>query len=745
MSDTPAPLLQLIRTRVHHPATIRELMRRLSISRQDRHEFRRQVAQLVDQGDLIRIRGNRFSVPGETGLQVGCLHVNPRGFGFVSPEPSTRAENEDIYVAGDDIGDAMHGDRVVVRAAAGQGRREGRIVQVLERAQAEVVGRYRVEESGVGFVTPLDPRLSREIQIPTGMTKGAQSGHMVAVQIDRWPTARKGPVGHVAEVFGNVSDPGVDTKLIIRQYALREEHDAGAVAEAEGLGTALASGDHTGRTDFRALSTVTIDGESARDFDDAITVEVLPNGHYSLGVHIADVAHYVKEGGALDASARERGTSVYFPERALHMLPSALATGLCSLKPGVERLVQSCVMEVDRRGRVARFEFHDGIIHSDARMTYTAVEGILQKRDPELRCKYAELVPMLELLETVYRRLRIRRTRRGAIDFELTSTQLVLDEVGAVENIVAVERNVAHRIIEECMLAANEVVAGYLRDHEDLGLFRIHEQPDPEKVSEFDDFASALGHGLGVPPDRVRPQHFQRVLKRVHGQPAERAVALLMLRTMQKARYDSENHGHFGLASEAYTHFTSPIRRYPDLVVHRLLREVRYGKLSRRRRDELEEVLPEIARQSSAMERRAEEAEREIVHWKKVRFMADKVGEEFSGCVTGVTGSGLFVELEDYFVEGLAHISGMVDDYYRFRDTDHTLLGERSGKAYRLGDTVAVRVLAVHVDRRQIDLGLAEILETVRQSPRSQARHARRPAMRRRRVGGRGRGRRARH
>ena len=394
---------------------------------------------------------------------------------------------------------------------------------------------------------------------------------------------------------------------------------------------------------------------------------------------------------------------------------------------------------------MARFEFHDGIIHSDARMTYTAVDGILQKRDPELRHKYTALVPSLELLEIVCRRLRMRRIRRGAIDFELKSTQLVLDETGAVENIVAVDRNVAHRIIEECMLAANEVVAGYLRDHGDSALFRIHEQPDLVKVSEFDDFASALGHGLGVPADRVRPQHFQRVLKRMHGQPAERAVALLMLRTMQKARYDPTNHGHFGLAAEAYTHFTSPIRRYPDLVVHRLLREVRHGNLSGRRREELKEALPEIARHSSTMERRAEEAEREIVQWKKVRFMVDKVGEEFTGCVTGVTGSGLFVELEDYFVEGLVHISGMVDDYYRFRDTDHTLLGERNGKAYRLGDMVVVRVLAVHTDRRQIDLGLLEILEAVRQSPRSQARRFQRPATRRRRFEGRGQSRRVRH
>ena len=736
---TAAEVVERIRERVHHPATIRELLRVLTIPQEDRHRFQRRIIQLVEAGELIRIRGNRYGLADRMQLVVGQLQVNPRGFGFVTPEHAAEGARRDIFVAGVNLHQAMHGDRVSIRLEQTPGRPEGRIVRVLERANPDLVGRYDVGDAGVGFVLPFDQRVTMDVQIPAGANGGARSGQMVVVELDRWPTPTRNPIGHIVEVIGELADLGVDTALIIRKHRIPDGHDPAAVAEAERLGNAVTRRDMRGRTDFRSVMTVTIDGETARDFDDAITLETLPDGHHWLGVHIADVAHYVKEGGALDQTAYTRGTSVYFPERALHMFPAPLATGLCSLNPGVDRLVQSCLMEIDRRGAVVRYELHDGVIRSDARMTYTAVEAMLTLRDPETRRQHAALVPLFERMETVYRRLHARRVRRGSIDFDLKATQLVLDEAGQVEDVVAADRNVAHRIIEEFMLVANETVARHLRDSDLPGLFRIHAPPDPAKVADFEAFTSTLGCGLGAPPDRVRPRHFQQLLKRLHGRPEERPVALLMLRTMQKAQYDAVNAGHFGLASETYTHFTSPIRRYPDLIVHRLLRESRGDVPSPERIEELRDALPGIGRHSSAMERRAEEAEREIIQWKKVRFMADKVGDEFTGYVTGVTGFGLFVELIEHFVEGLVHISSMADDYYRLLDADHALFGENTGKTYRLGDMVTVQVVRVDIGRRQIDLGLVQILDAVRELERNQEPRRRRAPPRGRPPGGGGR------
>jgi ribonuclease R len=476
------------------------------------------------------------------------------------------------------------------------------------------------------------------------------------------------------------------------------------------------SADVHGRTDFRSWPTVTIDGEHARDFDDAITLEVLSNGHYWLGVHIADVSHYVARGSALDEEAYERGTSVYFPERAVHMFPADLATGLCSLNPHVDRLVQSCLMEVDGRGQVVRYEIHDGVINSDARMTYTDVNAILTDPGAEARATHAALVPLFERMRELFEILNGRRRRRGSIDFDLPEPEVLLDAQGLIEDIIPAERNVAHRLIEEFMLLANETVAAHLDHHGAPALYRVHEAPDPLKVAEFEEFVSSLGYSLAAPADGLRPRHFQKLVQRIQGKPEEKPIAFLMLRTMQKARYDPANLGHFGLAATCYTHFTSPIRRYPDLVVHRALRELRHGRLTEERAAELVEALPEIARHTSDRERRADEAERELVQWKKVRFMADKVGDEFDGYITGVAPFGLFVELTEHFVEGLVHVSSMADDYYRYLEGGHTLCGENTRRVYRLGDHVRVQVVRVDQERRQIDLGLVEILQRVRVS-----------------------------
>ena len=680
-------------------------------------------------------------------LVVGRLQANPGGFGFVVPETPTgdsthkgrrREERQDIFVAPPNLAEAMHGDRVVARVERRTEKGlEGRVVQILERSQSSLVGRFEVAKGGLGYVVPFDKRVLTDIHVPTGASSSAEPGEMVLVEITQWPTPARAPVGRVVEVMGSLDEPGVDTQVIIRKYGIPDGHGEEAVAEALRLGNAVKERDIAGRTDFRNVTTVTIDGEHARDFDDAITLEKLQNENYRLGVHIADVSHYVKEGSALDEAAYERGTSVYFPERAVHMFPSELSTGLCSLNPNVDRLVQSCVMDVDARGNVVSYTMHDGVIHSDARMTYTAVNGILSDRDPALMAEYRPLVPLFELMRELFDILYNRRRRRGAIDFDLPEAEVVLTEYGEIEGIIATERNVAHRIIEEFMLLANETVARHLAEGNVPVLHRVHEAPDAKKVEDFEAFIGTLGYGLATGGSAVRPKHFQKLIDQIRGKPEERPIAALMLRTMQKARYDAASLGHFGLAAEHYTHFTSPIRRYPDLVVHRMLRESRDGGLSDARREELDEELPDVARHTSEMERRADEAERELLQWKKVRFMADKVGEEYEGYIVSVVPFGLFVELVDHYVEGLVHMSSMADDYYRFVEQHHVLRGENTKKVYRLGDRVTVQVVRVDMERRQIDLGLTEVLDAVRRDdrPRGSIRSKVKPKTEKRRAG----------
>jgi len=717
-------ILALVRDTVTHPATVKDVARILRIPREEAPAFRRQIKTLIAEGHLVQTRGNRVGLPERMDLVVGRLQVNQGGFGFVVPEggvkgPARASRDVDVYVAAQQMGEAMHGDRVAVRVERRTPKGlEGRIVSVIERRHADVVGRFEIDREGLGYVVPFDRRIRTDVHVPTGRWSSAESGEMVVVTITEWPTPNRGPVGHVSEVLGRVEEPGVDTQVIIRKHGIPDRHSPAAVAEAAALGGVVREEDLAGRRDFRGVTTVTIDGEHARDFDDAITIERLPNGHYWLGVHIADVSHYVSEGSALDEDAYARGTSVYFPERAVHMFPAELATGLCSLNPDVDRVVQSCLMEVDGSGTVVRHEIHDGVIRSDARMTYTAVAAILTDRDPATIVKYQPFVPMFELMHALFHVLLERRHRRGSIDFDLPEAELVLSEFGEIEGIVATERNVAHRLIEEFMLLANETVAAHLERAGVPALFRVHESPDRAKVDDFEAFVAPLGHSLALDGPEIHPRHFQRLVERIRGTPEERPVAAMMLRTMQKARYDKSSLGHFGLAADHYAHFTSPIRRYPDLVVHRLLRAFRLGEITAARREELHDNLPGMAVQTSAMERRADEAERELLQWKKVRFMARKVGEEFDGYVVGVAPFGLFVELVEHYVDGLVHIASMANDYYRFDEQQHLLRGEHTKKVYRLGDGARVQVVRVDMERRQVELGLTEILEAVRREGR---------------------------
>ncbi|MCC6988847.1 MAG: ribonuclease R, partial [Acidobacteria bacterium] len=704
-------LLQQLRAASGAPATARELARVLAVPRDAQASFRRELKALVADGQLAVVRGNRYTLPERVLDVAGRLQGHASGIAFVIPD----AGGKDVFIPASRRGGALHGDRVVARVESGREaeRLEGRIVEVSERRSARIVGRLARDRRGVALVRPFDARLDTEIRVPHDSLLEAVDGDMVTVEVTRWPGPTADAAGRIVEVLGALDDPGVDTAVVLRKHGIPDEHAPDAVAEARARDTAVHAHEIAGRTDFRGEVIVTIDGEHARDFDDAISIGRRPNGHYWLGVHIADVAHYVREGSALDLDGFERGTSVYFPERAVHMFPHELATGVCSLNPHVDRLVQSCLMEVNRHGDVVRYELHDGVIHSRARMTYDAVNGIVATKDAALRETYRDLVPTFELMRELFDVLNARRRRRGSIDFDLPEAEVVVDADGAISDIVAAERNIAHRIIEECMLLANETVAGHLETAGMPALYRVHEAPDPARVIEFEDFVSSLGVSLDAPPGGVHPRHFQQLVDRIKGAPEERPIAFLMLRTMQKARDDDANLGHFGLAAHTYTHFTSPIRRYPDLVVHRVLRELRHGLAGDERRAELEEALPEVAQHTSAMERRAQEAERELLQWKKVRFMTDKIGEVYGGYITGVAAYGLFVQMTEHFVEGLVHVSTLVDDFYRFDEAARVLLGERSKRIFRLGDVVRVRVLRVDMDRRQVELGIEEVLDGV--------------------------------
>lgn len=691
------------------PVSVRELVRRLGLGKGERGELKPVLRRLIEDGEVVEIRGARIGLPSRMNLVVGRLTCNPSGFGFVVPEARQPGQG-DVYVSAVNIKEALHGDRVVARVERVTPKgAEGRIIRVLERAQSRIVGRYESDGRFGGHVVPFDKRVLHELFVPAGDEAGAQAGQMVTAEITRPPSATRNPVGRVVQVLGRLEDPGVDLKVVMAKHDLPDAFPPEVEAEAGRVPGEVRPEDLAGRTDFRPWATVTVDPETARDHDDAISLDKLPNGHWLLGVHIADVAHYVAEGSALDQEAYLRGTSVYFPDRVVPMLPHALSSRICSLVEGQDRLTQTVVLELDARGRVRRAEFHDGVIRSAARMSYGQAQGIVDG-DAELRGRFAALTPLFERMDELAGLMRKRRYERGSLDFDLPEPKLVLDASGQMTGIVASERLDSMRVIEEFMLAANEAVAEALSKAGAGALYRIHERPDPERVEEFCELVASLGYRVPTRLEEIRPEDFQLVLRQIQGKPEEKLVSYLLLRTMKLARYHEENLGHFGLATEMYAHFTSPIRRYPDLVVHRALRALRRGGRGAGEAA-LAEALPEMGRHLSEMERRAAEAERELVEWKKVRFMADKLGEDFTGYVTGAQSFGLFVELEEVYVQGLVHVSSMSDDYYLLDEKAHALKGQNTGQAYRLGDKVRVRVARVDLERRQVDLALVDVLE----------------------------------
>jgi ribonuclease R len=713
MTLTKKDLLAFFRTRAGRPLLVRELMRQFKISSEDRRHLKHLLAELVTEGAIVRNRGNRFGLPEKMDLETGTFQANPAGYGFVLPEKKGRP---DVYVASVARLDAMDGDKVVVRVSppAGRkkatGKREGVIIRILERARTRVVGtfeRSQLRTERHGFVTPKDQRLMQDMVIAPENTGGAKPGDLVSAEILSYPLRGRPAEGKITRIIGRPGDPGIDAELIIEEHELSVEFSPAVLQEASAIPQEVTPALRRGRQDLRNLPTVTIDGEKARDFDDALSIEKIKGG-WRLWVHIADVAQYVQEGSFLDQEAFARGTSVYLPDRAIPMLPEALSNGICSLNPKVDRLTLTAEMDIDRNGVVFRYDLYESVIRSDERMTYTAVKQILADRDPILRKRYVPLVPKFELMAELMEVMRAKRVRRGSIDFDLPEPEIVLDLQGQMTDIVRAERNMAHQLVEEFMLAANETVAGHLEEQGIPLIYRIHEEPAEDKMADLAEFLSTIGITL-PPAEKLRPRHIQRAVASVKGTPIEVLVNTVVLRTMKQARYSEKNIGHFGLAAETYTHFTSPIRRYPDLIVHRILKNTIRGIYETEEAvEKLADTLPEAATHCSLRERTAMEAERDVVAMLKVRFMQDKLGEVYDGIITGVTQFGLFVQLRELFVEGLVHISTLIDDFYHFIENRHCLRGERRKKVFRIGDSLRVRVDRVDIERKRIDFSLSE-------------------------------------
>lgn len=826
-------ILRKLERQPKRSAGFKQLVRELGLRGEQRRELDERLERMVAHGQILKIDSDRYALPSaarKSNLAVGRLSMHRDGYGFVIPDPKSLEARlkaqlaSDIFIPPPFIGSAMHGDLVLVEIARihPDGRAEGRIIRSINRAHPTVVGTFH-SGSRNNFVVPVDDKIRQEIVIPPGMeypspeeasspepvraARGKKQVHrvlgeeaarhrewenldgmVVDVEITDWPAATQSPRGKVIEILGYEDDFGVDVEIMIRKHHLPHRFSPPVLQEAQAVENVIPARELRKRRDYRPLPVVTIDGETARDFDDAVTVRRLPNGNYELQVHIADVAHYVTDSTELDAEARLRGTSVYFPDRAVPMLPLELSTDICSLRPHLDRLVLSCVMEIDHGGESVRYELNEGVIRSAERMTYTAVNAVLEG-DETQRKRYEPLVPVFEQMRDLALILNRKRVRRGSIDFDLPEPVIEFDEHGLMKSITRSERNIAHRLIEEFMLAANECVAAYLENKRIASLYRIHEKPDAKRIYEFEMIAATFGYSLGVgalPIRRVQlktdrrasrgtghkvreielpkevhitPRMYQKLTEKIAGKPEEQVLSYLMLRSLKQARYSEVNEGHFALAASSYTHFTSPIRRYPDLVVHRILKEVLRiepeawdrevpvgvsGSVTKatevpagpavqsvtseasrthwsrphdhdthKKSAALSGPIPldelhDIAEESSQSERRADEAERELMEWKKVKFMQDRIGEVFEGLIISVTKFGFFVELTDLFVEGLVPLNTLMGDGYTYHETTREIIGQRTRRTFHLGQRVQVILDRIDPVEKKIQFALFE-------------------------------------
>ncbi|MFN8009095.1 MAG: VacB/RNase II family 3'-5' exoribonuclease [Terriglobia bacterium] len=790
METTEEKILAKLKAFPSHLMSFKQMLREFELESDQRHELRHILHEMVKIGTVVKLKGNRYTLPPESQWVVGKLSLHRDGYGFVTPEKKDPQREGDIFIPARYVGDAMNGDKVMVSvedSRRGGGRSEGRLVKVIERKHVAIVGQLK-RSSFETYVIPYDAKIHQEVLIRDEDDMDAPADSMVNVEITHFPHGARRLRGKVVEILGFRGDFGIDVEIMIRKHQIPTQFTAAALRQAEEIPAEVDPQELERRADFRALPIVTIDGETAKDFDDAVHVEKLSNGNFVLGVHIADVSHYVRKDSPLDREAQRRGTSVYFPDRAVPMLPEKLSNGICSLNPKLDRLTFSVMIEIDPAGNCLRYSLHDGVIRSQERMTYTSVGKILVDQDSDEKARYPGLVSHFERMRELALLLNARRQARGSIDFDLPEPIIAFDEKGLMVGILKSERHIAHRIIEEFMLTANETVAQHLFKRKIASLYRIHESPDPVKVYEFNEIALSFGYSLGrvlgekslSPLPRLKerarrgrgrgevvrsrnqellgvdikvsPKDYQKLVEQISGKPEERILSYLMLRSLKQACYSPQNKGHFGLASSCYTHFTSPIRRYPDLMVHRILRnslsqsepsnlgshpflvysfgkeskgesakghreetpaERRAGKSATKGPDPAElshalytaEELDSIAVHSSDTERRSDEAERELVNLKKLEFMADKLGDEFEGIVIHITKEGMFVELTELFIEGFVRITTLDGDF-QYKERPISLVASRGKIVYRLGDRLLVGVDRIDRFRQRVDLSV---------------------------------------
>ncbi len=706
--ESPLPsreyILQLL-TEAGHPVEVEAFIEQLHITEAERDLFERRLGAMQRDAQLVINRKGLLLLPDKLDLIKGRVEGHPDGFGFVVPDEG----GDDLYLSAKEMHRVLHGDRVLVRVAGfdRRGRREAKIVKVLEHVNRFIVGRY-YREGGVGFLIAENRRINQDILVPTEHAGAAQSGQVVMVEILTQPGAHNEAVGRVTEVLGSYTDPGMEIEIALRKHDLPHVFPPDVENQAERLPAKVLKKDLDGREDIRRLPLVTIDGETARDFDDAVYCEPVGRGGFRLVVAIADVSHYVQPGDALDREGYTRGNSVYFPRRVIPMLPEALSNGLCSLNPEVDRLAMVCDMQIGPGGAIRDYRFYPGVIHSHARLTYNQVwDWLSGAAKPEK--KQAALMPHLQALEMLFRTLLKARAKRGAIDFGSTETQILFDDQGKIAEIVPVIRNDAHRIIEECMLAANVCASDFLHKHKQPALYRVHEGPTVERLTALREFLAEFGLDLGG-GDKPHAREYAALLDRIKDRPDHGLLQTVMLRSLKQAIYSPDNKGHFGLAYEAYTHFTSPIRRYPDLLVHRGIKAVLDGE------KQPAKGLADIGLHCSMTERRADDATRDVDAWLKTYFMRDRIGEEYDGTVSAVTSFGIFVALDDIFIEGLVHVSELGQDYFHYDQARHWMLGERTGKRYRLGDRVRIKVIRADIETSKIDFSLIEQVEALEAS-----------------------------
>ncbi|MCT4607339.1 MAG: ribonuclease R [Marinisporobacter sp.] len=699
-------ILEFMRENAYSPMLDVELANVFKIEPQEMGSFYAILDEMEKLGQVIKTKKRRYACPERMNLIVGKLQQHQKGFGFILSEVEGYS---DVFIAATDMNGAMHSDRVIGRITKKSGeskRAEGEIIRILERANTEIVGTFESSKN-FGFVVPDDPRIKMDIYIPKSEVNGAKDGYKVIARITKWPQPRRNPEGKVIEVLGHKDDVGTDIISIIKKYKLPETFPKKVEGEAATIPEEVLSEEISRRRDLRDKKIVTIDGIDAKDLDDAVCVEILENGNYLLSVHIADVTHYVKEHSKLDKEALKRATSVYLVDRVIPMLPKKLSNGVCSLNPKVNRLTLSVNMEINKKGKVVNHEIYESVIKTCERMTYSDVSDILEKDDEKLKSRYEYLLDDFKRMEELAKILRKRRDDRGSIDFDFDESKIILDERGVPVEIRKAERRIANRIIEEFMLICNETVAEHFHWADLPFVYRIHEDPDIEKIESFNKFIHNFGYHLKGVNNDIHPRALQDLLKKVEGRKEERIINTIMLRSLKKARYAPENAGHFGLAADNYCHFTSPIRRYPDLQIHRIIKESLSGKLTGKRIKKLKTIVANAADQSSDRERIAVEAERETDDLKKTEYMSHHIGEEFEGIISSVISFGMFIELENT-IEGLVRISSLVDDYYIYDGDNYSFTGERTKKTYRIGDEVRVKVIKADTAQKEIDFMLMQ-------------------------------------